>query len=401
MDGQLWYAFAQLNSALEELDVHQIRAMPPHERAAHFRSARLPLRLTGAAELAALAQLGLPPRAVRRVYQLASDSREVKAKVGDFAFAISPENASGFLDRRVAAIVQNTPLQGQYGGGSFWQTWVEQAAGVTVVGLDRNLDLIALDPNQRYPAFLDDLQNAGIANFNQNVILDPVYNDFFTRKLLESLQAVGNPQVAGTNPLVPTGQAGPGSHRTGHTPTADFLWDVTAMANTAVSRNLPPVRTQLVAHGLDLNPTQWQAWEDALTHRARLVWGPPGTGKSRTARAIVVGAVLEAHQARRPLPVLVSAFTYNAIDNVLVSIANDLAALLPGVCDIYRVRSRYQLPPGNIGAAIDAELNRGGPSARIQALRTISSRARRGWLLVDSHRAGPQLVDLRQWISTG
>lgn len=373
VDGQLWYGFAQLNTALEELDVHQIRAMPPHERAARFRSARLPLRLTGAAELAALAQLGLSPRAGRRVYQLAADSREVKAKVGDFAFAISPENASGFLDRRVAAIVQNTPLQGQYGGGSFWQTWVEQAAGVTVVGLDRNLDLIALDPNQRYPSFLDDLQNAGIANFNQSVILDPVYNDFFTRKLLASLRAVGNPQVAGTNPLVrrATGQAGPGSRRTGHTPTADFLWNVTAMANTAVARTLPPVRAQLAAHGLDLNPTQWQAWEDALTHRARLIWGPPGTGKSRTVRAIVVGAVLEAHRAKRPLRVLVSAFTYNAIDNVLIDIANDLTALLPGACNTYRVRSRYQLPPGNIGAAIDTELNRGNPSAQLRAMRTF------------------------------
>jgi hypothetical protein len=148
------------------------------------------------------------------------------------------------------------------------------------------------------------------------------------------------------------------------------------MANTAVARNLPPVRTQLVNYGLDLNPTQWQAWEDALTHRARLVWGPPGTGKSRTARAIVVGAVLEAHQARRPLRVLVSAFTYSAIDNVLIGedqqsgIAGDLAALLPGV-STYRVRSRYQLPPGNIGAAIDAELNRVSPSAQIRALRAI------------------------------
>jgi hypothetical protein len=80
---------------------------------------------------------------------------------------------------------------------------------------------------------------------------------------------------------------------------------------------------------------------------------------------------LEAHQAKRPLRVLVSAFTYNAIDNILVDIANDLAALLPGVCDTYRVRSRYQLPPGNIGSAIDAELDRGNPSTLILALRTL------------------------------
>jgi DNA replication ATP-dependent helicase Dna2 len=373
VDGQLWYAFAKLNTALEELEVHQIRAMPPHERTARFRSARLPVRLAGAAEQNALAQLGLPARAGRRVYELAADSREVKANVGDFAFALSPENMSGFLDQPIAAVVRNTPLQGAYGGDAFWRTLVEEGTGVTIVALDRNQGLTALDASQRHPAFLDDLHNAGIANFNQDVILDPVHNDFFTKKLLASLQAVGNPQVAGTNPLVrrATGQAGTGSRRTGHTPTADFLWNATAMANTAVVRTLPPVRAQLAAHGLDLNPTQWQAWEDALTHRARLVWGPPGTGKSSTVRAIVVGAVLEAHRAKRPLRVLVSAFTYTAIDNVLVDIANDLAALLPGVCDTYRVRSQFRLPPGNIGAAIDAKLNRRSPTPQIRALLTF------------------------------
>ena len=45
VDGQLWHAFSRLNAALDELKVHQTRAMPPHERAARFRSARLPRRL--------------------------------------------------------------------------------------------------------------------------------------------------------------------------------------------------------------------------------------------------------------------------------------------------------------------------------------------------------------------
>jgi hypothetical protein len=67
----------------------------------------------------------------------------------------------------------------------------------------------------------------------------------------------------------------------------------------------------------------------------------------------------------------VSAFTYTAIDNVLIDIANDLAVLLPGMCSTYRVRSHYQLPPGNIGAAIDTELNRVNPSPQVRALRTF------------------------------
>ncbi|MFO0877588.1 MAG: ATP-binding protein [Gemmataceae bacterium] len=379
VEGQLWFAFARLNAALAELEVHQIRAMPPHERAARFKSARLDFRLTGAAELAALTQLGLPPRAGRRVYELSQGSREVKAKVGDFNFALAPKQQTGFLDRKLASLVQNTPLAAQY--GSDW-SYLERATSVTVVGLDRNRGLIALDPDRQYVTMLDDLTNAGIANFDRDVMLDPVHKDFFTDKLDAALRSVGNPPLARANPMaarvaaatsvpIPPGSRRRGSNASGHTPPADFLWNAGAMGAATVTRNLPPVRSRLMALGVTLNASQWRAWEDALTHRARLVWGPPGTGKSQTVKAIVAGAVLEAHLAGRALRVLVSASTYNAIDNVLLDIAADLHALLTGNCATFRVRSTYQPPPGNIAPAIDAELSRRSPSPVIRNLRAL------------------------------
>lgn len=372
VDGQLWYAFARLNAALAELEVHHLRAMPAHERTARFRSARLPVRLTGAAEQAALAQLGLPPCAGRRVYELSSGSREVKAKVGDFGFALAPQHQPGFLDRKLAALVQNTPLAAQYGND--WST-LDRVAGVTVVGLDRNRGLIAVDVDGRYPTLLDDLTNAGIVNFERDVMLDPTYRDFFTDKLKAALRAIGNPPVAVNRPLIQQTQAALGqrplpARPRDASPTADFLWNAQAMGTAPVARNLSAIRAQLIAHGLDLNPSQWQAWEDALTHRARLIWGPPGTGKSRTVRAIVVGAVLEAHQAGRPLRVLLSALTYTAIDNVLLGAAGDIDKLLGGACTTFRVRSTYQPSPGNIAPAVDVELSRRNPTPLVRQLRT-------------------------------
>lgn len=372
IDGQLWYAFSRLNAVLAELEVHQIRAMPPHERTARFRSARLPHRLTGAAETTALTQMGLQPRAGRRVYQLDQDSSEVKAKVDDFAFALAPEAQQGFLDRKLASLIQNTPLVAQYGND--W-TYLERATNVTVVGLDRNQGLIAVDVNtRRYPTLLDDLTNAGVVDCDNDVIMDPVYQDFFTDKLQAALAAIGNPPLAANRPLVQMAQVAIGqrplpARPRDASPTADFLWNAAAMGASVVTRNLVPVRAALIAHGLNLNNTQWQAWEDALSHRARLVWGPPGTGKSRTVRAIVVGAVLEAAIARRPLRVLVCASTYTAIDNVLVPIAADLIALLNGTVDTIRIRSMYQAPPLNVAPAIDMELSRGNPSAAVRNLR--------------------------------
>ena len=380
-DGQLWYAFARLNAALEELDVHQARAMPPHERSARFRSARLLGRLTGAAEQAALGQLSLALRPGRRVYQLNTDSQDVKAKVGDFAFALTPENIGGFLDRSVAAVVRGTLLQRQLQdqlGNRYWNARMEDLLGVTIVALDRNRGLLGVDADPRLPTILDTLEAAGVVDLSRDVILDPVYRDFFTRKLLATLQAIGNPPIArnNPNPIVrrATGQATRGAHATVHTPCADYVWNIQAMAQVAVARNLtavrPDVGNRLLSRGRALNPTQWQAWQDSLRHRAWLVWGPPGTGKSTTVQAIILGAVLDAQRSGRPLRVLLSAFTYTAIDNVLLDVAQDIAALLPRACNVFRVRSRFQLAPGNIAPAIDLELDRRDPSPAIQSLRS-------------------------------
>lgn len=375
-DGQLWFAFSKLGKALEELDVQQVRAMPAHERAARFRSARLVQRLTGPAETAALATLGVPPQAGRRVYQLSPDSLDVKAKVGDFSFAIAPEDAPGLLDRKIGGVVRNTNFEArveQQLGRRYWTAFVEELTCVTVAALDRNNGYIALDASARnWPTALDEFHASGLVDLDQNVVLDPVHKDFFTSKLDATLRAIGNPAIASSNPLVTraTGQSGARTRRSpNQVPAAEFLWSPATLAGAPVGRNLANVRAQLTAYGLNLNTSQWQAWQDALTHRVRLVWGPPGTGKSRTVRAIAVGAVLEALESSRPLRVLVSAFTYTAIDNVLLDVASDLAALAPGACDVFRVRSRYQQSPGNIAPAIDLELNRTLLSPTVRALR--------------------------------
>lgn len=382
-DGQLWHAYSKLGNALEELEVQQVRAMPPHERAARFRSARLSRRLGGQGEAGALMSLGIPPQVGRRVYELAPDSHDVKVKVGDFSFAISPEDRAGLLDRKIAGLARNTPLDAQLRqrfGDYYWHVRVEDLTFVTVSGLDRNLGLIALDSSAyNYPTALDDLQASGLIDFDQGVILDPVHKDFFMKKLDAALRDIGNPAIAADNPLVAraTGQTGRGSRRTRtQAPAAEFLWTPAAMATQTVNRNLQGIPDQLREHGLSLNDSQWRAWHDALSHRARLVWGPPGTGKSRTVRAIAVGAVLEALASNRPLRVLISAFTYTAIDNVLYDVARDLVSLAPGACEVFRIRSEYRQPPGNIAPTIDLELDRRNPSAGVRDLRNRLTRAR-------------------------
>jgi len=370
-DGQLWYGFARLNAALGELEVHQIRAMPPEEREARYRSARLTHRLNGTAEAAALAQLGITQRPRMRVYEMRPESREVKAREGDFTFALTPENMPGFLDRPLQLVTQGTPLEPPNGSG--WRTYMETVTGIRIVGIDRDAGLIAVLPNNRYPTMLDALEQHGLADFRQDVILDPVWVDTFTRKLRETLHTIGNPPNARNNPLARRA-VGLTARRTGRqtprSPAADLLWSGNALANTVLARNLPGIRQHLEQNGISLNQSQWAAWEASLSHRLQTVWGPPGTGKSRTLRAVVIGAIVDAVQRNVPLRLLVCAPTYNALDNVLLESVAAIGQMVqhPDL-QCVRIRSSYRPFDPNIPAALDLELNKANPSMAMQQLR--------------------------------
>lgn len=93
-----------------------------------------------------------------------------------------------------------------------------------------------------------------------------------------------------------------------------------------------------------MNDSQWEAWSGALTCQLSLIWGPPGTGKSHTLRALITGAVIDAHARQVPLRLLVSANNYSAVDNVLKGLHNLLSQALPSIqIPIYRLTGQGRI----------------------------------------------------------
>lgn len=355
-DARLWSVFARLNVALEELETEKTQAMPPHEREARFRSAWLTNRLTGPAAQQILTRFGLQLAAHRLVYTIRPGSREVKAREGDFSFALAPASEPGFLGRRIRTVAGAVQLP-LPGNNDEWKP-MEYVTGVSVRAIDRDAGHIVLDLNTTWAPVFFALEQSGVVNFSTDVMLDPVHKDFFTPRLDRTLNAIGNPAIAIAHPGV--GQAIGRARRAtagAVSPVADVYWNAPALFGSLVQRDLPPIRTLLATSpDFDLNLSQWQAWQESLTHRLRLIWGPPGTGKSRTLRTIVMGALHEASRQGRPMRVLVTGPTYEAIDNVLLGVARALMGTGPLAIQqatIARLRSTTRPPDPAVPQQVD------------------------------------------------
>jgi DNA replication ATP-dependent helicase Dna2 len=353
-DGRLWFVFAKLNSALTELEVQQTRAMPPHEREARFRSARLTTRLPANAAAPHLARLNLTAVPGRWVYELAPSSREVRARDGDINFALAPVNSPGFLDKTLAQVTNGAtlPLPGK--STSFSR--MEKVAGVNVVVVDRDNGIIVVDVNDYWLPTLNAAENAGLLSFAQDVMLDPMHQDFLLDRLQSTLNAIGSPPIAQALPAVAQALGGKMKPRAGTaSPAADVLWDGQRLYATQSGRVLPTIQQRLTQAGVNLNPSQWQAWTDSLSRRLQLVWGPPGTGKSSTLRVVLLGALHESAARGVSARVLISGPTYEAIDNVLLRVADDLAQgpLALQQVTVARLRSSSRVLSPRVPPAID------------------------------------------------
>jgi DNA replication ATP-dependent helicase Dna2 len=357
--GKLLYEYTRLNAAMDDLDSQTTRAMPPHEREAKFKSAHLLRRLEGEEKEAAHARLSaaargpLPAAEELVIYRLSSESREFNVRPPALGYALAPRGWPGFLGSHAYPLIKDIE-------GNFFANRSVAEVGftqVSVVAIDRVHDLVALKPWWNYQVPV--LEEAGVLDLREDVMLDPVNSDFLSKKVRVTLEGIGRPASAWHDEFVLTalGMAAPdpGSEAP-ESPASEFLWEAKRLSEEAGERNLSEARGALESAGVRLNDSQWDAWEAALTRRLALVWGPPGTGKSQTLRATVAAAVWLADRDGTPLRLLISSSTYAAVDNVLLGADRLLERMLPHKpYRLFRLRSDYANLPAEMAEHSDVE----------------------------------------------
>ncbi|XWW47711.1 DNA2/NAM7 family helicase [Fibrella sp. USSR17] len=372
---QMLYEFTRLNNSLARLETETIRSMPIHEREAKFKSARLTRRLVGQGEVSARSHfsnlLGHPLPMDAIIYELSSASCDVNIRNGAINFHLSPEDEPEFLDRKVLGLTHGTPLADpRHKGQSVLKVGLTE---VSVIAIDRGTALIALQPG--YKNQIAALEAYSIVDFSTNVVLDHLAVDYLSKKVNLTLQAIGHPAVANIdvqafNTLGVIRKAP--KKISAATTASEFLWEMSRLAATSVSRNISGVEAGLKSKGISLNNSQWGAWREALTKRASLIWGPPGTGKSKTLRVIILGAILDALEQRTPLRLLITSNTYTAIDNVLLEVDNDISKYLSGASiNLVRIKSELRSDENvtiNHPNILDLVLDKQSPSPDVISL---------------------------------
>ena len=331
-DGQIIYQHTRLMAAAQRLQVDLLMAMPPHEREARFHSARVETVLVGAERRDGLEAVGLTDRAADNtvlLFRLSARSREARLKEGDFTWSFLPEaDLPELQDRTVAQFKILNPVLANVLPIRHWE-WrrrLRKELRVNILRIDRKKQLLAVEASELLAETLrlDLLQMNLNASRGRFGILDPLAMDVFSRKLRKTLEdqaGIRNPPLAQQRPLFPTqhvARVRAGRPRVGQvdSPAAEFIWNADKLATTDLEV-APDLLVAIAQRTMpELTQRQREAITRAATRRLALWWGPPGTGKSRTAQAYVTALAVQAVKKGRPLRVAISGFTWVAIDNV-------------------------------------------------------------------------------------
>ncbi len=319
-DSKLWIARAEFEAAHERVACLSRYLADPDETEASYEGLRLGA-LVSTEEDGTL------------VYAVREGSRDAKLKPGDSELTLSFEAVPGFS---ASAAWQMFPQGGMPAGlKSVSRMRMSSVFAALLVSFDRTALTARVrlaEPRGRNAAAVEAMREAVMAAHGLSLdggicLLPAMPPDVTVRRLRAVLAEVGNPGIArpdrATCSALGLGEP-PAPGDSPVVPMARVLWDAKALEGEAA---MPASRVAVAvaaAASVGLDASQARAVETALRRRLTAIWGPPGTGKTKTIQGFLHGLASEA-AGSRPARILVTGPTYKAVGEVATRLLKGLS----------------------------------------------------------------------------
>lgn len=348
-DSKLWIAWAKFENAFGKAAKHLLFLADPEEVEASHKGLRITRVLReqpdGALDC-----------------EVSQESLNTKLRAQGEHVCVSVDAIAGFLamPARIVfspaqlpadlAYLGNVPMHKLF-GATLEQ--LDRANRTSVVRLGSFWGSTAFDMNRLRQEVVRHLGPALRANLT---LVPGLGSDIQVSRLERILTAVGNPPnaVAAPETLTALGAANrrPRPGNDAITPISRVLWEAGALYATQVRTPEAAVEIAAVARErAGLNPSQTAAVREAAVRALTVIWGPPGTGKTKTCCGLLQGIVV--HEGRiprdRPYAILVTGPTYKAVGELVRRLASTLAVDAEAACRLYLVHSasrddRFPIP---------------------------------------------------------
>jgi hypothetical protein len=344
-------AFCKLNEASEELDITNTRCMSVDEREARFYSIRGLRRKEAGEEKKIIDGIKtLNPKKVKLddeffVFDVAETSRDSRINESDFLIAITNEESTIDLRKMWREDLklnendaQKLILEYKKCYNSVKHHWISnmllgELLQVTIVKFEplETPPFIVLKPNDK------DLFHLAVGqefvNLDKPLVLDPIYRDFASFKIEKALTLIGGPpssmQKTSRNMITE--------------PAYSLMYDyetLKVMYSFKSLKNLYKKVEPYLEH--PFNEEQQRFFRQSFSSRVSLLWGPPGTGKTKVLAGTVMGWIEAFIAMKKPVRICIASSNYNAIDNVLIEILKRARARKENIGPLDLVISRIQ-----------------------------------------------------------
>jgi len=335
-DSKLWVWWDELQFNTRKIESHQRLALDEETLEASFDA----VRLTNGHPTGATGEFS---------YDVLQGSTEAKIDDNDGFLALGKEGFPGFPLQRASDVLRvsapsYTGLNPDQLNIPLWSS-----LSVSLISFNRGARQAVIRFSNRFdPAFVTYLIANSSIDLMNGVFITKGQNSFkWFEKSRNILDVVGNPSIARADQNAATAMgmrpAAPGTDAI--TPIARVLWDAFTVHNTSIIAT--PHATSIADYAKSiygLNNSQHDAIAHAAEKGLTIIWGPPGTGKTKTLAGCIHGLVNDAVKNKTPLKILVAGPTYKAVEELMSRVVESLDQDRSCPSEIYIGYSPYQLP---------------------------------------------------------